>query len=66
MQQFTYLGDRASVTLWGIDFPQGVAVAVDDPEALKKLPGHPEFSQTIDGAELMPEEPRKRGRPRKE
>lgn len=67
MAQFVYLGDRDAVTLWGITFPQGVAVSVDDPHALGKLRGNNHFSEVIDGAEVMPDAPkRKPGRPRKD
>lgn len=67
MARFTYLGDHAKVTLWGIDFPRGVAVDVEDPHALRKLRGNNHFSETFDGVELMPDAPVKRrpGRPKK-
>lgn len=67
MAQFTYLGDKDAVTLWGICFPRGVAVSVEDPHALMKLRGNSHFSETFDGVEVMPDAPAKRrpGRPRK-
>jgi len=67
MAQFTYLGDHEAVTLWGIRFPQGVAVDVEDPHALMKLRGNNHFSETVDGVEVMPDAAPKRkpGRPRR-
>lgn len=62
MRQFTYIGDHDSVTLWGIEFPRGVAVSVDTPEALKKLPGNSDFAESCDGVEIVP---KRRGRPPK-
>jgi hypothetical protein len=67
MARFTYLGDHERVTLWGIEFPQGVAVDVQDPHALAKLRGNSHFAEVVDGVEIMPNTPkRKPGRPRKE
>lgn len=68
MARFTYLGDHDAVTLWGTRFPRGVAVSVDDPHAIGKLRGNSHFSEVIDGAEVMPDQPikRKPGRPRKD
>lgn len=65
MRSFAYLGDHASVTLWGITFPQGVAVAVDDPHALKKLEGNNHFAEIFDGVEVLSEPQKRRGRPPK-
>lgn len=48
MRAFTYLGDRESVTLWGIHFPCGVAVSVSDPHALRKLAGNGHFREVFD------------------
>lgn len=58
MAQFTYLGDREATALWGIEFPRGAVVSVDDPHAIGKLRGNREFSEVIDGAEVMPDEPK--------
>jgi hypothetical protein len=66
MPSFTYLGDHAKVTLWGIDFLQGVAVDVsgaNEPieHVVRKLRGNSHFSETFDGVEvLMPEDKPKR------
>jgi hypothetical protein len=60
MPQFTYLGDHESVTLWGITFPQGVAVSVSDEHAIGKLRGNNHFSEVVDGAEVMPDEPKQK------
>lgn len=60
MPSFTYLGDHAKVTLWGIDFPQGVAVAVEDAHAVAKLRGNSHFSETFDGVEVMPDAPKQK------
>lgn len=65
MPQFTYLGDHEAVTLWGITFPQGVAVSVDDEHAIGKLRGNNHFAEVVDGAEVLPAK-RKPGRPRKD
>lgn len=45
MPQFAYLGDHDSVTLWGITFPQGVAVSVEDAHAIGKLRGNSHFRE---------------------
>lgn len=72
MPHFSYLGDHASVTLWGIDFPRGVAVAVEDAHAIGKLRGNSHFVESFDGVEVFidnkPREDikRKPGRPRKD
>lgn len=60
MTQFTYLGDHEATTLWGIEFPRGVAVSVEVPEQVMKLRGNAEFSETVDGAEVMPSEPKQK------
>lgn len=67
MRRFAYLGDHASVTLWGIDFPQGVAVAVEDAHALRKLEGNSHFAEVFDGVEVIvgEQQPKRRGRPPK-
>ena len=49
MRHFAYLGDHAATTLWGIQFPRGVAVAVSDPHAIRKLEGNSHFSEQRDG-----------------
>lgn len=54
MRQFAYLGDRDTVTQWGIVFPHGVAVSVSDAAAVAKLAGNPDFSETVGGVELLP------------
>jgi hypothetical protein len=54
MPKFVYTGDHSAVTLWRIDFPQGVAVAVEDPHALKKLRGNNHFAEVFDGVEVVP------------
>ena len=64
MRRFAYLGDHASVTLWEIEFPQGVAVAVEDEHAIRKLEGNNHFSEVIDGVEVV-DAPKRRGRPPK-
>lgn len=53
-RQFAYLGDRDTVTQFGIEFPRGVAVSVEDPAAVGKLAGNPDFSETVDGCEVLP------------
>lgn len=58
MASFTYLGDRERVTLWGVDFPRGVAVSVDDPHAIGKLRGNSHFAEVFDGVEIMPDAPK--------
>lgn len=60
MAQFAYLGDHEKVTLWGIDFPRGVAVSVDDAHAIGKLRGNNHFSEVFDGVEIMPDEPKQK------
>ncbi|MEM8615487.1 MAG: hypothetical protein AAGF20_00985 [Pseudomonadota bacterium] len=42
--QFTYIGDGQSITLREVDFPSGVAVAVECPELAEKLSKLPYFS----------------------
>jgi hypothetical protein len=58
MAQFAYLGDHEAVTLWGIEFPQGVAVSVSDEQAIGKLRGNSHFSEVFDGVEVMPDAPK--------
>lgn len=53
-RQFAYLGDRDTVTMWGIDFPRGVAVSVSDAPVIAKLAGNPDFSETVGGVEVLP------------
>lgn len=65
MARFTYLGDHEMVTLWGINFPQGVAVEVEDEHATKKLRGNSHFAEEFDGVEVIAAEPKRRGRPPK-
>ena len=48
-----YIGDHAETTLWGLRFPRGVFISVDDPHAQMKLAGNREFEvETIDAEEV--------------
>lgn len=66
MRQFAYIGDHESVAPFGIHFPRGVAVFVDDPFVLKKLEGNSHFVERVGDVEIAPEiAPKRRGRPPK-
>lgn len=69
MPHFAYMGDHDTVTLWGITFPQGVAVSVDNAHAIGKLRGNSHFREqdAYLPSEAQPEpQKRKPGRPRKD
>lgn len=71
MAQFAYIGDQEGTRVFGLVFPHGQHVEVTDESAVRKLAGNPDFSQVIDGVEVMPEavpvldQPKRRGRPPK-
>lgn len=63
-----YLGDHDSVTLWGITFPAGVYVYVDDPAAQMKIAGNAHFEierNDIDSVSFV-ETPRRGRKPKAE
>lgn len=67
MPKFTYLGDQEAVTPWGIEFPQGVAVSVEDEAIVAKLRGNNHFAEVVDGVEVIAQPARRKpGRPRKD
>jgi hypothetical protein len=45
MRRFSYEGDHAEVTLYGVTFPQGKPVPVEDAFLLKKLEGNNHFKE---------------------
>lgn len=45
MESFAYQGDHAEVTLYGVAFPRGVFVPVDDSFLIAKLKGNSHFEQ---------------------
>jgi hypothetical protein len=47
-RRFSYEGDHAEVTLYGVTFPQGEPVPVDNPVLLKKLEGNNHFREHAD------------------
>ncbi|MEY4427848.1 MAG: hypothetical protein RLZZ182_537 [Pseudomonadota bacterium] len=49
MRSFVYTGDHGAVTLWGIQFPRGVATPVADERACTKLAGNRDFSEAREG-----------------
>lgn len=42
MAKFRYIGDQAEVTCWGVTFPRGKGVEVDE-DAAAKLAGNDHF-----------------------
>lgn len=42
-QAFTYIGDQPDRELWGVIFPRGVAVTVDDPALIAKCEALSDF-----------------------
>jgi hypothetical protein len=59
MRRFSYLGDHEEVTLYGVTFPQGEPVAVEDPALLKKLEGNNHFKEhapvlVVDSVDVYP------------
>lgn len=65
MQAFSYEGDHAEVTLYGVIFPRGVPVETDHPALLKKLPGNGDFKAHGVGEAVSSPERKKPGRPPK-
>lgn len=69
--QFVYVGDQDDTEVFGITFPRGEPVAVEmtnDKEqahVVAKLRGNADFTESVDGAEVMAPR-RKPGRPRKD
>jgi len=72
MRKFAYIGSHGGTRLFGKLFANGQMVEVTDEAHAKKLAGNPDFSEEIDGAEIVdatdhPEssEAKRRGRPPK-
>ena len=65
MAQFAYIGDHEETAVFGLSFPHGVPVEVTDPRAIRKLSANCDFSQVVDGVEVMADQPKRRGRPPK-
>lgn len=63
--QFAYIGDHEETAVFGLLFPKGVPVEVTDPRAIRKLSANCDFSQVVDGVEVMADQPKRRGRPPK-
>jgi hypothetical protein len=66
MASFTYMGDHAETVCFGIRFRANVPAEVNDDFAARKLRGNREFVEAFDGVEVLPAEPKRRGRPPKE
>lgn len=48
-----YLGDHSSIALFGIQFPKGVFVPVDDAHAKKKIAGNSHFEvENVDAEDV--------------
>jgi hypothetical protein len=63
--QFAYQGDHEETAVFGLLFPRGAPVEVTDERAARKLSNNRDFAQVVDGVEVMPAEPKRRGRPPK-
>lgn len=62
MQSFAYQGDHAEVTLYGVTFPQGVLVPVENETLIAKLQGNSHFSTDVQAATDQEPAPARRGR----
>lgn len=72
-----YTGKRTSITLFGVTFEGREPADVTDADGIRRLSNHPEFEQVTkavtpelesamaDYEDSIPEQPKKRGRPRK-
>lgn len=72
-----YTGKRTSITLFGVTFEGREPADVTDADGIRRLSNHPEFevvTKTVtpdpeavmaDYEDSIPEQPKKRGRPRK-
>ena len=74
-----YTGKRTSITLFGVTFEGREPADVTDEDGIRRLSNHPEFEQVTkavtpdpelesamaDYGDSIPEQPKKRGRPRK-
>jgi hypothetical protein len=66
MRAYAYQGDHAEVTLYGVIFPRGVCVPVDNPVLLAKLSGNSHFVEGQLPPDMIKETtPKRRGRPPK-
>lgn len=62
MATFAYIGDEAETDAFGLRFPRGDHVEVNDEHAIRKLRGNAQFSEVVEGVEVLP---KRRGRPPK-
>ena len=65
MALFAYHGDHEETTVFGLSFPFGEPVEVTDERAARKLANNRDFVQVVDGVQIMPDQPKRRGRPPK-
>lgn len=65
MAQFAYRGDHEETAVFGLSFPFGEPVEVTDERVIRKLANNRDFSQVVEGVEVMHEQPKRRGRPPK-
>lgn len=66
--RIAYIGDKEETRVFGLVFPRGVGVEVEDEKAASKLSRNPDFAQEFEGVQVLEpvQEPaRKRGRPPK-
>lgn len=65
--RFAYIGDHEETRVFGLVFPRGVAVEVEDLRAAGKLANNPAFAVEADGVQVVEpvEQPKRRGRPPK-
>lgn len=52
--------------VWGVSFPKGEEVQVDDPRLARKLRCLPEFGEVVGYEDAPADAPKKRGRPKKD
>lgn len=64
--KFTYVGEEQETDAFGLRFPAGVPVDVEDEHAVKKLRGNAQFVEVFDGVEVVFDPPKRRGRPPKD
>lgn len=67
MPAFAYIGDHEETRIFGLVFPRGVPVEIADERIAVKLSHNCDFSQAVNGVEVLPAEaPKRRGRPPKQ
>lgn len=56
--QFAYIGDHEETFVFGLTFPRGAPIEVTSDAICRKLASNCDFSQCVDGVEVVQEEPR--------